>query len=75
MPDDPLTLQVARHYNTLQLDRIPSEVIDAAKLHILDTIGCLFAGTRLEPGKLAYELAVATSGASAGSSTLFGTTE
>jgi 2-methylcitrate dehydratase PrpD len=75
MPDDPLTVRVARHCNALQLDRIPPEVIDAAKLHILDSIGCLLAGTRLGPGKLAYELAATASGFSNSSSTLFGTAQ
>jgi 2-methylcitrate dehydratase PrpD len=75
MTDDPLTLQVARHYNSLQLSGIPPEVIDAAKIHALDSIGCLLAGTRLEPGRLAYELAAAAGEGSPGSSTLFGTAD
>jgi 2-methylcitrate dehydratase PrpD len=31
-------------------------VVETAKLHILDSIGCLLAGGHLEPGKLAYQL-------------------
>ena len=76
MADESLTEVVARHNAALQFDQIPPEVIEAAKLHILDCLGCLLAGTRLEPGKLAYELAVATSNAdSRRASTLFGTAE
>ena len=47
--------------------KFPAEVVDAAKLHILDSLGCLLAGSRLEAGRLAYELAVATSGANVNS--------
>jgi 2-methylcitrate dehydratase PrpD len=52
----------------LQFEHIPADVVDAAKLHILDLLGCLLAGSRLEAGRLAYELAVATSGANSISS-------
>ena len=72
MSDEPLSLHLARHFSSLRLDQVPADVIEAAKLHILDSIGCLFAGTRLEPGKLAYDMAMATGGANA-TSTLFGT--
>ncbi|MGH7886262.1 MAG: MmgE/PrpD family protein, partial [Candidatus Binatia bacterium] len=73
MPDPSLSEQLSRQFSVLQLDQVPANVIAAAKLHILDSLGCLLAGSRLEPGKLAYNLAVATSGASANhSSTLFG---
>ena len=75
MTDVALSLQLARHFSALRLDQIPVEVIAAAKLHILDSIGCLLAGTRLEPGRLAYDLAVATSGAAHAGSSLFGTDE
>ncbi len=53
----------------------PAEVTAAAKLHILDSLGCLLAGTRLEPGRLAYDMASATSGAIHIGSSLFGTAE
>ena len=73
MADSSLTEKLARHNAELQLDRIPSDVISAAKLHILDSIGCLLAGTKLEPGKLACEWAAAGSEAAAASSSIFGT--
>ena len=74
IPDETLSEKFAGHYAALQFNQIPSAVIDAAKLHLLDSVGCLLAGSRLEAGKLAYDLAVATSGAVANStSTLFGT--
>jgi 2-methylcitrate dehydratase PrpD len=63
--------KLARYYESLRYEKIPSEIVDAAKLHILDALGCLLAGSRLEAGRLAYELAVATSGAN-GTSTLLG---
>ena len=75
MSDETLSEKLARHNVALQFDQIPAEVSAAAKLHILDSIGCLFAGTRLEPGKLAYDMAIATSGASHAGSALLGTNE
>jgi 2-methylcitrate dehydratase PrpD len=74
MPEESISEKLARHCAALRFDQVPSDVIEAAKLHILDSLGCLLAGSRLEPGKLAYDLATATSGAVADStSTLFGT--
>ncbi len=76
MPEETISLQLARYFNALQLEQIPQDVIEAAKLHILDSLGCLLAGTRLGPGRLAYDLAVATGGISfEARSTLFGTTK
>jgi 2-methylcitrate dehydratase PrpD len=75
MPDDTLSERLARHNVALQFDQIPADVIDAAPLHILDSIGCLLAGSRLEPGKLAYDMAIATSGADQTGSSLFGTAD
>jgi 2-methylcitrate dehydratase PrpD len=73
MPEETISLQLARYFNALQFDQIPENVIEAAKLHILDSLGCLLAGMRLEPGRLAYDLAIATSGISSEAhSTLLG---
>jgi 2-methylcitrate dehydratase PrpD len=75
MAEQTLSEKLAAHYVALQLEQIPEAVVESAKLHVLDSIACLVAGSRLEPGKLAYNLALATSG-SAGShatATLFGT--
>jgi 2-methylcitrate dehydratase PrpD len=75
MTEETLSEQLSHHLAELRLEQIPAHIVDAAKLHILDSLGCLLAGLRLEPGKLAYNLAVTTSGASANhGSTLFGTT-
>ncbi|HKX48784.1 MAG TPA: MmgE/PrpD family protein, partial [Candidatus Binatia bacterium] len=71
MAEESLSEKIARHNVALQCDQLPADVTAAAKLHILDSIGCLLAGTALEPGMLAYDLANATSG-SASTSTLFG---
>jgi len=74
MSDETLSEKLAPSLSSLQLDQIPADVVDAAKLHILDSLGCLLAGSRLEAGRLAYDFAVATSGAVADStSTLLGT--
>jgi 2-methylcitrate dehydratase len=71
MPDESLTEKLGRHLSSLQFEQIPSDAVNAAKMHVLDSLGCLLAGSRLEAGRLAYELAVATSGAN-GTSTLLG---
>src|SRR6266498_4434347 len=74
MPDETLTEKLARSHNALRFEQIPSDVVDAAKLHILDSLGCLLAGSRLEPGKLAYDFAIATGGtATHSTTTLLGT--
>ena len=74
MVDDTLSGQLSRYLAALRLNQIPAAVVEAAKLHILDSLGCLLAGCRLEPGKLAYNLAFATSGDSGpnATATLFG---
>jgi 2-methylcitrate dehydratase PrpD len=48
MADESLTEKIAVHHSALQLQQIPPDVIEAAKLHILDSLGCLLAGSRLE---------------------------
>jgi 2-methylcitrate dehydratase PrpD len=75
MPEETLSEKLARHHVALQLSQVPAAVTEAAKLHILDSLGCLFAGSRLAPGKLAYDFAVAKSGNSGphAGATLFGT--
>jgi 2-methylcitrate dehydratase PrpD len=73
MPDETLSEKLASRHAALQWHDIPDAVILAAKLHILDSLGCLLAGSRLDAGKLAYDLAIATSGGGAHSTaTLFG---
>ena len=76
MAEDTYSEKLARHYAALRFDQTPHAVVDAAKLHILDSLGCVLAGSRLEPGKLAYDFAVAISDTSVSNqSTLFGTTQ
>ncbi len=72
MAEKTLSEQLSHHLAALSLNRIPADVIDTARLHVLDSLGCLLAGSRLEPGRLAYNLAVAASAGNA-DSTLFGT--
>jgi 2-methylcitrate dehydratase PrpD len=48
--------RLAEFTSTLEYDRIPAEVAEAAKLHLLDTIGC---------GLAAHALGIATEGRSA----------
>jgi 2-methylcitrate dehydratase PrpD len=71
MPDETLSEQLAHFVIALSLEKVPVEVIDAVELHILDSLGCLLAGWRLEAGELAYDLAIANSGANS-TSTLLG---
>jgi len=76
MAEETLSEQLSCHFAELGFDQIPAAVIDTVKLHILDSLGCMLAGSRLEPGKLAYLLAVASSKDGANhQSTLFGTSE
>jgi 2-methylcitrate dehydratase PrpD len=73
MVEETLSERLARRHATLQLDEVPLEIVQAAKLHILDSLGCLLAGSRLEPGKLAYALAIGNHGSSSSvTSTLLG---
>src|ERR1044071_2073000 len=58
--DSTLSEQLARFLAALSFEKIPDEIIEAAKLHILDALGCLLAGTSLEAGRLAYELAASS---------------
>lgn len=73
MSGEALGEKLVNDCTALDCERIPHEVIAAAKLHILDTLGCLLAGSRLEAGKLAYELASEMGGGSP-TATLFGST-
>jgi len=73
MSEATLSEKLARRHVALQLNQVPDAVVQAAKLHILDSLGCLLAGSRLDAGKLAYDLAIATSGVGSHSTaTLFG---
>ncbi|SRR5581483_698951 len=62
MVEESLSERLAGHYASLRINNIPEAVVRAAKLHILDTLGCLLAGSRLDPGKRAYDLAAAARG-------------
>jgi len=73
MSNQTLSERLAEQIVALELNRLPVDVVGAAKLHILDSIGCLLAGARLEPGRLAYQLAAAANCGGAQTSTLIGT--
>jgi 2-methylcitrate dehydratase PrpD len=74
MTEATLSEKLSRRHIDLRLDDVPPGVVEAAKLHILDSLGCLLAGSCLEPGKLAYSLAMAsTDNSSSSTSPLFGT--
>ena len=55
MADETLSETLAEYIASLSLETLPAEITISAKLHILDSLGCLLAGSRLEAGKLAYE--------------------
>jgi 2-methylcitrate dehydratase PrpD len=59
MTEETLSEKIARHNTALQLSQIPAAIVETARLHILDSLGCLLAGSRLEAGRLAYDLAAA----------------
>jgi len=67
MADETLSETLAEYVASLSFETVPADIIDSAKLHIIDSLGCLLAGSRLHAGKLAYELAVANNGANANS--------
>src|SRR5262245_1972420 len=74
MAEDTLSEKLSRRNIDLRLDDVPPGAVEGAKLHILDSLGCLLAGSCLEPGELAYRLAVASSdNSSSSTSTLLGT--
>jgi 2-methylcitrate dehydratase PrpD len=76
MAEPTLSDKLAAHHVALKLKHIPEPILESAKLHVLDSLGCLIAGSLLEPGKLAYALAVTTSGTGSHvTATLFGTTQ
>jgi 2-methylcitrate dehydratase PrpD len=62
MPDETLSEAFAEYLASLSFETLPADIIASAKLHILDSLGCLLAGSRLYAGKLAYGLAIANSG-------------
>ncbi len=70
MPDETLSETLAEYLVSLSFETLPADIVDCAKLHILDSLGCLIAGARLHAGKLAYDLAVANGGANADSALL-----
>jgi len=72
MSAETLSEQLAGHCLALSCDQLAPDVVDAAKMHILDSIGCLLAGSRLDPGRRAYQLAVSASGKNA-EAKLYGT--
>jgi len=61
MAEATLSEKLSRHHAAFQLDQVPQPVQTVARLHLLDSLGCLLAGVQLEPGRLAYDLAVAIS--------------
>jgi len=67
MADETLSETLAEYVASLSFETVPADIIDSAKLHIIDSLGCLLAGSRLHAGKLAYKLAVANNGANANS--------
>ncbi|MBI4528621.1 MAG: MmgE/PrpD family protein [Deltaproteobacteria bacterium] len=58
MAEATLSEKLAQHFISLRLESIPEAVIHATKLHILDSVGVLLAGSHLETGKITYDLAL-----------------
>jgi 2-methylcitrate dehydratase PrpD len=64
---------LARHAGALTLARVPAEVRQQARLCILDTVGCIIAGTGTEEARLI--LACEPADAAPATSTILGTKE
>ena len=74
MAEGTFSERLSRGHIDLRLDDVPPGVVEAAKLHILASLGCLLAGSRLEAGELAYRLAMASNdNSSSSTSSLLGT--
>jgi 2-methylcitrate dehydratase PrpD len=75
MSEQTLSEKLSDQNVALRLDQVPDTIVQTAKLHILDSIGCLLAGARLDAGELAYDYAIKASGAPGphATVTLFGT--
>lgn len=59
---DSLTMKGAQYINGLFYDNLPEDVVNCAKLCILDFLGCAISGSSTVEGKIINELAVETSG-------------
>src|SRR3990170_3270956 len=53
------TRALARFVAELKYESLPHEVIERARLHLLDGLGCLLAGTKGGPGRSAAEMVAA----------------
>ena len=62
MAEATLSEKLSDHHAAFRLELVPEALLHVARLHLLDSLGCLLAGVRLEPGRLAYDLAVAVGG-------------
>lgn len=59
---DKTTEALARYASSVRYERLSAGTIAAAKLHIIDTLGCAMGGYRSEPAGIARRLAQANSG-------------
>jgi 2-methylcitrate dehydratase PrpD len=50
-----ITEPLSRYIVSEQAGRLPPEIVQRAKTHILDTIGAMVSGSELKPGKVAIE--------------------
>src|SRR5262249_26390092 len=50
-PDRPLTSVIARFAHQLRFDQLPQPVIDSARWHLLDTVGCCLAAKDLDSSR------------------------
>lgn len=71
-PDSDLTLELAERIIALRFDALPRDVVDAAAIGLLDTIGVTLAGA-LEPCAEITRRTLQVAGLSAGECTVLGT--
>ena len=62
MSAESLSETLARHWESVRFHEIPEAVRRAAALHILDTVGTILAGSRMNAGRQAYDLAISLNG-------------
>jgi 2-methylcitrate dehydratase PrpD len=54
-PVSPITAQLSAYIATAIRKRLPAEVVERAKIHIVDTFAAMVSGSRLPPGEIATQ--------------------
>src|SRR3954463_11402490 len=54
---DSIQQQLTSYACSLRYENLPKEVVHAAKVHVIDTLGCLMGAFFGEPGRIARDVA------------------